>query len=36
VREIAKKSPLVKRNGMFSLDDVAQEVMFLIQKQIKE
>ena len=35
-REIAKKSPLVTRNGIFSLDDVVQEVMCLIQKQIRE
>lgn len=36
VREIAKKSPLVTRNGIFSLDDVVQGVMCLIQKQIIE
>lgn len=31
IREIAKKSPLVRRDGIFSLDDVAQEVMCLIR-----
>jgi hypothetical protein len=36
VREIAKKSPLVTRNGIFSLNDVVQEVMCIIRRQIKE
>ena len=34
VREIAKRSPLVKKNSLFSIDDVAQEVLCILMPHL--
>jgi len=36
IRKIAKRSPLVRKNGIFSLDDVTQEVMCLLRNHLEK